>query len=75
MDEHGKKMIAPIVITILMVAYYIFYFGVLLSVIPLMAVKLLLGIIPVLLTGVMVYVCVQRIHEIRKGEEDDLSQY
>ena len=37
MDEHGKKMIAPIVITILMVAYYIFYFGVLLSVIPLMA--------------------------------------
>ncbi len=75
MDEHGKKMIAPIVITILMVAYYIFYFGVLLSVIPLMAVKLLLGIIPVLLSGVMIYVCVQRIHEIRKGEEDDLSQY
>ena len=75
MDEHGKKMIAPIVITILMVAYYIFYFGVLLSVIPLMAAKLLLGIIPVLLTGVMIYVCVQRIHEIRKGEEDDLSQY
>ena len=75
MDEHGKKMIAPIVITILMVAYYVFYFGVLLSVIPLMAVKLLLGIIPVLLTGVMIYVCVQRIHEIRKGEEDDLSQY
>ena len=75
MDEHGKKMIAPIVITILMVAYYIFYFGVLLSVIPLMAVKLLLGIIPVLLIGVMIYVCVQRIHEIRKGEEDDLSQY
>lgn len=75
MDEHGKKMIAPIVITILMVAYYIFYFGVLLSVIPLMAVKLLLGIIPILLTGVMIYVCVQRIHEIRKGEEDDLSQY
>ena len=75
MDEHGKKMIAPIVITIMMVAYYIFYFGVLLSVIPLMAVKLLLGIIPVLLTGVMIYVCVQRIHEIRKGEEDDLSQY
>ena len=75
MDEHGKKMIAPIVITILMVAYYIFYFGVLLSVIPLMAVKLLLGIIPVLLTGVLLYVCVQRIHEIRQGEEDDLSQY
>ena len=75
MDEHGKKMIAPIVITILMVAYYIFYFGVLPSVIPLMAVKLLLGIIPVLLSGVMIYVCVQRIHEIRKGEEDDLSQY
>ena len=75
MDEHGKKMIAPIVITILMIAYYVFYFGVLISVIDQMAVKLLFGIIPVLLTGVMIYVCVQRIHEIRKGEEDDLSQY
>ncbi|MDD6657861.1 MAG: hypothetical protein PUE95_11330 [Lachnospiraceae bacterium] len=75
MDEHGKKMIAPIVITILVIAYYVFYFGVLISVIDQMAVKLLFGIIPVLLTGVMIYVCVQRIHEIRKGEEDDLSQY
>lgn len=75
MDEHGKKMIAPIVITILVIAYYVFYFGVLISVIDQMAVKFLFGIIPVLLTGVMIYVCVQRIHEIRKGEEDDLSQY
>ena len=75
MDEHGKKMIAPIVITILVIAYYVFYFGVLISVIDQMAVKLLFGIIPVLLTGVMIYVCVQRLHEIRKGEEDDLSQY
>lgn len=75
MDEHGKKMIAPIVITILVIAYYVFYFGVLIAVIDQMAIKLLFGIIPVLLTGVMIYVCVQRIHEIRKGEEDDLSQY
>ena len=72
MDEHGKKMIAPIVITILMVAYYIFSFGVLLSVIPLMAVKLLLlredinGIPPIvpsystidIFQGIIILMCV-----------------
>ena len=25
--------------------------------------------------GVMIYVCAQRIREIRKGEEDDISKY
>ena len=71
MDEHGKKMIAPIVITILMVAYYIFYFGVLLSVIPLMAVKLLLGIIPVLLTGVMIYIILNLCLKLRKDDDEN----
>jgi hypothetical protein len=37
--------------------------------------KFLLGIIPLVLSAVMIYVCVQRINEIKGGEEDDLSQY
>ena len=60
MKEHGKKKIVPIVITLIMILYYIFYFGL---------------VIAVLLIGAMIYVCVQRIKEIDGGEEDDLSNY
>ena len=74
MDEHGKKMVAPIVITVIVVLYYLLYFGVLLYFLPLIL-KILFGIIPLLLGGVMIYVCVERIKEIKGGEEDDLSKY
>lgn len=75
MDEKKKKIIAPIVVTILVVLYFIFYFTVLITIIPGIAVKLLFGIIPLAFAGVLIYVCVQRIKEIRSGEEDDLSKY
>lgn len=76
MDEHAKKMIAPIIITIIVVLYYLIFASVCLLVydIPLI-VKLLFGIIPLALAGVMIYVLLTRINEIRSGEEDDLSQY
>ncbi len=69
-----RKMIAPIVITVLMILYYAAYFSLLIYAIDRVW-ALLLGIIPLLLGGIMIYVCVQRIKEIRSGEEDDLSQY
>ena len=75
MDKHGKKMIAPVVITVLAIIYFIAYFGFLLSFIQSGLIKLLLGIIPALLVTGMVVVCIQRIREIKEGEEDDLSQY
>ena len=37
--------------------------------------KYMLGIIPFLLSAVMVKVCIERISEIRKGEEDDIGKY
>lgn len=67
-------MIAPIIVTILMVLYYIAYFGFLISLLDGIW-RYLLGIIPVAFSGVTIYVCVQRINEIKKGEEDDISQY
>ena len=73
--SHRKKMIAPIVITVIILIYYIFFFGFLLAVLPNTTSKLLLGIIPVLSGAVLIGVCVQRIREIKGGEEDDLSQY
>ncbi len=71
---HRKKMIAPIVITVILVLYYVCYFGFLISVIGSMW-SFLLGIIPLLLGAVSIYVCIQRIEEIQGGEEDDLSKY
>ena len=74
MDPHKKKMTAPIIVTVLMVAYFGIYFGFLISLVSGIW-KLLLGILPPVFAGVMVKVCIDRIREIRKGEEDDLSQY
>ena len=74
MNNHEKKMIASIVITILVVLYYITYFAFIISLVGGIF-KILLGIIPIVISGVMIYVCVERIKEIEGGEEDDLSQY
>jgi hypothetical protein len=35
----------------------------------------LLGIIPAIFSGIMIYVLIERIKEIRSGEEDDLGKY
>ncbi len=75
MNAHQKKMIAPIVITVLLSAYMLTYFVVLLIVPMPIWVKVLIGLIPLALLGASVFVLVQRIKEIRSGEEDDLSQY
>ena len=74
MEEHKKKMIAPIVITGFIILYYIFYFGILISLLDGVW-KFLLGVIPLALAAAMIYVCVERIKEIRSGEEDDLGKY
>ena len=74
MKEHKKKLIAPILVTIIMVLYYVVYFGFLIALIDGVW-KWLLGIIPLALSAVMLKVCIERINEIKKGEEDDLSKY
>ena len=74
MKEHKKKLIAPILVTIIMILYYVVYFGFLIALIDGVW-KWLLGIIPLALSAVMLKVCIQRIKEIKKGEEDDHSKY
>ena len=72
--SHRRKMVAPIIVTILMILYYVIYFGFLISLLNGIW-KYLLGIIPLAFSILMIMVCVERIKEIRKGEEDDLSKY
>ena len=74
MDNHKNKMTAPVVVTVLCIIYYIAYFGFLISIIDGIW-KYLLGIIPLAFSAVMIKVCIERINEIKKGEEDDISKY
>ena len=74
MNRTRKKMIAPVIITIIIVMYYVVFFGFLITVIDGIW-KYVLGIIPFIFSAVMVKVCIERIHEIKGGEEDDISKY
>lgn len=72
---HYKKLIAPIVITILLSLYFIGYVVASFFIsMPLLFRIITIGI-PLVLVGVSVFVLVERIKEIRSGEEDDLSKY
>ena len=75
MGTRWKKLIAPIITTGLLVAYFVFFLVQGAS-IPLQGFGRFLGIaIPVGLMGVSVYVLIERVKEIRSGEEDDLGEY
>ena len=74
MNAHKKKIIAPIIITAILILYYITYSGFLISLLNGIW-KYVLGIIPLVFSGIMIYVCIERINEIKKGEEDDISKY
>ncbi|MBQ6930615.1 MAG: hypothetical protein IJN38_00640 [Clostridia bacterium] len=74
MKIHRRKMIAPVVISVLVILYYVVYFSFLISLLDGIW-KYAFGIFPVVFSAVMVKVCIERINEIKKGEEDDISKY
>ncbi len=75
MKTHSRKIIAPIIITILLVLYLGFFMLTWLFNPFSLAIKIIGTLIPLALIGVSAYVLVERIKEIRSGEEDDLSKY
>ena len=74
MNNHQKKMIAPVVVALILIAYYLIYFGFLISLLDGLF-KLVLGVLPIAFTSVIIMVLIERIKEIKEGEEDDLGQY
>lgn len=69
-------MIAPVVIVALISIYYI-AIGIIfayMNAVPMLA-KIIALVVPALLSGVAITVLIQRIKEIKKGEDDDLSKY
>ena len=73
--EQRKKMVAPIVITIVFLLYLIGY-GIAIAVTTEWNPIMILVAIPLVALGIgMIAVLKSRIKEIRSGEEDDLSNY
>ena len=74
MNSHRKKMLTPIVVSVIIILYYVVYFGILITLLEGIW-KYVLGIIPLIFSAVMLKVCIERIKEIKEGEEDDISKY
>ena len=75
MRKQSKKIIAPVIITVLIALYLIFSL-LMLALNPVtFSVKIIGIIVFFALISVSGYVLVERIKEIRSGEEDDLSKY
>ena len=73
--DHKKKMIAPVVITVVFLIYLVIYGRFLLAAAEVSPV-MFLSAIPLAALGIgMIQVLKERINEIRSGEEDDLSNY
>ena len=75
MSPHRKKMIAPVIITIVFLLYLLVYLVMLVREASSEPLVILMGI-PLVLLGIgSVYSLISRIKEIRSGEEDDLNNY
>lgn len=70
-----QKIIAPVIITIISVVLELVYLGIYIIEIPWIWLKIIFAFIPLGFIGVSIYVLIERIQEIRSGEEDDLSKY
>ena len=75
MNNHSKKKIAPIVITVLFVGYLLIYIVVLMNAVSFHPAIALLALPLIALAAGMVYILYTRLKEIDGGEEDDLSNY
>ena len=75
MNDHKRNIAGAIGAAAAIIVYYAFFFGVIAMSDESRLMKILLGIVPAVLIFGVIYVCSQRIREIKGGEEDDLSKY
>lgn len=75
MSLQSKKIITPTIIVFIMSLYYILLtMSFILFNMPLFVI-IIMSIFSIIITILLFYVLMQRIQEIKKGEEDDLSKY
>lgn len=70
-----KKLIAPFIITCIITALLVYFVIEIINAPDQLGLKIMGAIIVLFLLGGSIFVFIERIKEIRSGEEDDLSQY
>ncbi len=75
MKDHKNKIAGAVGAAAAVIIYYAFFFGVIAMSDESRFMKILLGIVPAVLIFGIIYVCSQRVKEIKGGEEDDLGKY
>lgn len=75
MQRQSRKIVAPVVISVLIALYYLAIFRFLLYLPLPVFIKVALVVIPLAIIGTLIYVLLERIREIKSGEEDDLNKY
>jgi len=73
--NHMKKAIAPIIVSIFLISYYLSIGFVLLKLNIPNSIKLVVLIVSIIGTVVIIMVLIDRLKEIKGGEEDDLGKY
>ena len=71
----NKKMIAPTLITVILVAYFAFFVYTCIYLEPPFWFSIALVALAICLAGICIYVYIERIKEIKRGVEDDLGNY
>jgi len=75
MANHGKKIIAPVIVTVCLITYYIAVIIGLIHIDMPNFIRIAIVAASVIISVVLIFVMIQRIREIKKGEEDDLGKY
>ncbi len=76
MKKKFKQLIAPSIIAVLVIIYYAVIAAILLNYRTIsIYIQYLLMFLPIAGIGVIIYVYIERIKEIKRGENDDLSKY
>ena len=75
MNEHTKKIIAPVIVVLAIIFYYFVGVSFVITMELPNAIKIGIFIFSIFVTIVLIAVLIERIKEINQGEEDDLGKY
>ena len=72
---HWKKLIAPIIIALIVIIILFVQLAGIISTDMILQAKIPISIGLIALMGAVIFVLIERIKEVRSGDEDDLSKY
>ena len=73
--KHLDKKVAPIIVSVCLISYYISAIFVLIKFSIPNLIKIMVFVVSIAITFVIIKVLIERIKEINGGEEDDLGKY